>query len=335
MTTVTKTHLAHSIEKTENKAKYDDSVKALLCDKQVLARIAKHRIEEFRDYEISEIMECIEGEPEISVRRVYPGKYHMDAISGMNSESKEVDEGELTFDIRFYMLTKRKERIKVLVNIEAQKSYYPGYAFEPRAIVYCARMMSEQIDREFTTDDYDGLKKVYSIWIFFDAPEKHGDTITEYFIDKKDVYGKPVIGGKYDYLSISFIRLPKGNVEDSKNKLIHMLSTLFSEKLNAEEKKQILIQEHQMEMTRELEGGIGLMSNLWEGVEERATARGLQKGMEQGLQQGIQQGIQQRLISQIQKKMARGLSVEQIADEVEESVETVVQIIEEMKKKNS
>ena len=44
---VTKTHLAHGIEKTVNESQYDDSVKTLLSDKQVLARIAQHRIEEF------------------------------------------------------------------------------------------------------------------------------------------------------------------------------------------------------------------------------------------------------------------------------------------------
>lgn len=32
------THLAHGIEKTEYEAKYDENVKALLSDKQVLAR---------------------------------------------------------------------------------------------------------------------------------------------------------------------------------------------------------------------------------------------------------------------------------------------------------
>ena len=56
------THLAHGIEKTEYEAKYDENVKALLSDKQVLARIAKYRTEEFKDYEIPDIMECIEGE---------------------------------------------------------------------------------------------------------------------------------------------------------------------------------------------------------------------------------------------------------------------------------
>lgn len=167
-----KTHLAHGIEKTEHESQYDENVKALLSDKQVLARIAKYRTEEFKDYVISEIMECIEGEPEISNVSIYPGKRKPDIITGMNAESKETNEGEVTFDIRFYMITKNQERIKIILNIEAQKAYYQKYHFQPRAVYYCARMISEQLDREFTTDNYDGLKKVYSIWIFFSAPER-------------------------------------------------------------------------------------------------------------------------------------------------------------------
>lgn len=278
-----KSHLSHGIEKTEEKARYDEGAKELLSDKQVLARIAKYRIKEFEDYDIPTIMECIEGKPEISVVPVYPGKKKPEVIIGMNTESKSVNESELTFDIRFYMVTPEQERIKVIVNIEAQRSYYPGYHFEPRAIVYCARMISEQIDREFTAEDYDELKKVYSIWIFFEAPEKDSDTITEYSITKKDVHGKSVEGGKYDYLSISFIRLPRGNKEESKNKLIDMLSILFSEKMDTETKKEMLEQKHQMQMTRELEGGITSMCNLSEGLWERALEEGMEKGIEKGV----------------------------------------------------
>lgn len=273
------THLAHGIEKTEYEAKYDENVKALLSDKQVLARIAKYRTEEFKDYEILDIMECIEGEPEISIISVYPGKKRKDSIIGMNTESKEAGEGEATFDVRFYMLTKGKERIKIIVNVEAQKKYYQKYHFEPRAIFYCARMLSEQLDREFTTENYDELKKVYSIWIFFEAPERDSDTITEYYIDKKDVYGKPVKSWKYDYISISFIRLSTGKKWNSKNTLINMLDTLFSENLDAESKKKILENEHQMEMTRELEGGIDVMCNVSLGIRERALAEGIEQGI--------------------------------------------------------
>ena len=289
--TTTKTHLAHGIEKTEYLAQYDDSVKELLSDKQVLAWIAQYRIEEFKDYDIPAIMDCIEGEPEVSTVSVHPGKNKTHAITGMNSESKQTNEGEVTFDIRFYMVTPDHERIKVIVNVEAQKAYYPGYAFEPRAIVYCARMISEQIDREFTTDGYDGLKKVYSIWIFFNAPEKDSDTITEYGIIKRDIYGKSVEGGKYDYLSISFIRLPHGEKEESKHKLIDMLATLFSEKMDANTKKEHLQQKHQMVMMRDLEGGIHTMCNVGEGVWERAEAAGEKKGELKGRKERRLEGI--------------------------------------------
>lgn len=322
MQRIAKTHLAHGIEKTEDEARYDECVKVLLSDKQVLARIVKNRTEEFKDYDIPTIMECIEGEPEISSVSIYPGKRKKEAITGMNTESKEPNEGEVTFDIRFYMVTKGQERIKIILNVEAQKSYYPGYHFEPRAVVYGARMISEQLDREFTTDNYDDLKKVYSIWIFFEAPQKSSDTITEYYLAKRDVYGKPVEGGKYDYLSISFIRLPTGKKGESKNKLIHMLDILFSYEMDVERKKTRLEEEHQMVMTRELEGGMDNMCNVSLGIREKALA--------EGLSQGLSQGKERTLLEMIQKKLAKGQSVEVIAEALEESVETIERLIKEL-----
>lgn len=197
---------------------------------------------------------------------------------------------------------------------EAQKKYYPGYHFEPRAVFYCARMLSEQLDREFTTDNYDELKKVYSIWIFFKAPERDSDTITEYRLAKKDIYGKPVDGGKYDYLSISFIRLSTGKKWDSKDKLINMLDTLFSNRMDATSKKIILENEHQMQMTRELEGGINTMCNVSLGIRE----------------EGIEEGERRKLCQQIEKKLAKGQSMEMIAEALEEDVETIKKLVKEL-----
>ena len=306
-----KTHLAHGIEKTAEEAQYDENVKVLLSDKQVLARIAKHRTEEFKDYDIPTIMDCIEGKPEISKIPIHPGKRKNEAISGMNSESNITNEGEIFFDIRFYMVTKDKKKIKIILNIEAQKEYYPGYHFEPRAIFYCARMLSEQLDREFTADDYDDLKKVYSIWIFFKAPQKDSDTITEYYLAKKDVYGKPVKSGKYDYISISFIRLSTGKNQNSGNSLINMLDTLFSNKIDAESKKIILTKDHQMQMTREFEGGIDTMCNVSLGIREEALA----------------EGIETAYCQLIKKKLEKNQSLETIANALEVDIETIHSII--------
>ena len=156
------TYLAHGIDITDIEAQYDENAKALMADKQVLARIAKYRTDEFKDYDIPTIIECIEGEPEISKISVLPGKRRLtsapEVIDGMNTESSIPGEGRITFDIRFYMVTKDGLRIKIIVNIELQKKYHQIYHYELRAVFYTARMISEQLDRELTTRNYDGLK---------------------------------------------------------------------------------------------------------------------------------------------------------------------------------
>ena len=284
------THLAHGIDITDIEAQYDENAKALMADKQVLSRIAKYRTDEFKDYDIPTIIECIEGEPEISKVPVYPGKPNTssvsEAIDGMNTESSIPGEGRISFDIRFYMVTKDGLRIKIIVNIELQKKYHQIYHYEPRAVFYCARMISEQLNREFTAENYDDLKKVYSIWIFFNAPQKYSDTITEFYLEKKDIHGSPVKSWKHDYISISFIRLSTGKHKTSKHQLISMLDTLFSDEISVNQKKKILKQEHHMQMTRKLEGGIDTMCNVSQGIKEKALATGIAQGITQGIEQG-------------------------------------------------
>ena len=310
------THLAHGIDITDMEAQYDENAKALMADKQVLARIAKYRTEEFKDYDIPTIIECIEGEPEISKLPVIPGKRRQtsdsEIISGMNTESSIPGEGKITFDIRFYMVTKDGMRIKIIVNIELQKKYHQKYHYEPRAVFYCGRMISEQFNREFTADNYDDLKKVYSIWIFFDAPQKDSDTITEYSLQKKDIYGKPVESWKYDYISISFIRLSTTPKKNSKHKLIHMLDTLFSDEISAEKKKQILETEHQMQMTRQLQGGIKSMCNVSQGIKEKAFSQGISQGISQGKLDTILDLLREGLISIPTAAQKLNLSEEEI-----------------------
>ena len=108
----------------------------------------KYTVEEFKNYSIEVIRECIEGKPEIAALKIRPG-YTPEAIVGSSTEDKEIGEGEITYDIRFYAITPDGNHIKLIVNVEAQKKYYPGYDLVTRAIFYCARMLSSQLDREF------------------------------------------------------------------------------------------------------------------------------------------------------------------------------------------
>ena len=126
------THLSRTVDNTEYEAKYDAAAKNLVSDKQVLARIVKGTVKEFEDYSIDEIIAGIEGEPEVAVREVFPGKHSNKeigenapgAIYGMNTESAIPGEGKVTYDIYFYVLTRGREAIKIIINIELQKKYW-------------------------------------------------------------------------------------------------------------------------------------------------------------------------------------------------------------------
>ena len=62
------THLSQTIDITTHMAKYDASVKEVLADKQILARILKYTLEEFADSEIEEIIREMD-EPQVSKLR--------------------------------------------------------------------------------------------------------------------------------------------------------------------------------------------------------------------------------------------------------------------------
>lgn len=111
----------------------------------------------------------------------------------MNTESKLPGEGEVTFDIVFCAIAKDGSPQKLYINIEAQQSVQLHYDLICRSIFYPARLLSEQLDREFTTDSYDKIKKVYSIWICMDSPEKSkkklaANTIVQYRIRPEVLY---------------------------------------------------------------------------------------------------------------------------------------------------
>jgi len=98
-----KTYLAHVLDIAQLKVQYDSEAKKIVADKGILSRIIKETVEEMKDCSLEEIADSIEG-LEISEVPVYPGK-KAEAIIGMPTEDKVPNEGEITFDIRFYIIT--------------------------------------------------------------------------------------------------------------------------------------------------------------------------------------------------------------------------------------
>ena len=269
------TYLADQIEQSEFRAKYDLEVKKLLASKQVLARILKYTTKEFADDSFEEIMQCIEGEPEIATVVLKPGKRKPEAVTGTNIEDGVKNEGEISYDIRFYAVTKQGQRIKILFNVEAQKSSYPGYMLEHRGVFYVARMISSQLEQEFVIPNYDDIKKVYSIWICMEPSKKLANTIVEYHMTEREIYGSVKRPDVCDLLSVIMIRLSaEDTITASENKLIGMLDTLLSQNLSVEARKSILSEIYGLQMTEQIEGGMFEMCNLSTLIAEKSMAKG-------------------------------------------------------------
>lgn len=303
------THISHIIEGNANKDKYDAAIKKILGNKTILAWIMKYTMQEFASYNIEDIRECIEGTPEIAMTKVRPG-YTPEAIMGMTNEDKVPGEGEITYDIRFFAITKDAAHIKIIINVEAQKSYYPGYDLVTRAIFYCSRMLSAQLDTEFVPKNYNDIKKVYSIWICMDVPKYASYTITRYKMAKEELYGHNPKENRYDLLEAVMICLGEEENSARGNKLHGMLTTLLSSRLSPQEKEKILEDEYNIETTAEMEGGLQQMCNLSEMIEE--------KGIEKG------RALLYSLIKKGDVDIAlaakeAGISVEQFAQEMEKA----------------
>lgn len=311
------TYLFHALNIAENKEKYDTEVKKILSDKGILSWILKYTVEEFKETELSRIKDCIEGEPEIMAVSIYPGEKisGSPAITGLKNEDAVPNEGKIVYDIRFYALTPNEKRIKLIINIEAQKNYYPGYDLVTRAIFYCARMLSAQLDTEFTAEHYDQIKKVYSIWICMDSPSYAENTITEYKIEQNNLYGEFGKQSRYDLLSAVMIYLSK--TDSSGGSLLHqLLSVLLTSQISVKEKVEILSNKYGLEMTEKIEEGVKKMCNLSDLIEEQAIEQGLKKGLQQGLERGIQAMILDNLeegfpAEKIIKKLQKCFAIEE------------------------
>ena len=177
-----KTTLSQSIDTVQQKAQYDAACKKVLAEKIILAWIMKHTMKEYGDYDVGEIAErYILGEPKIAETPVLPDETRVPKIIGVGVEDTSLNEGTVTYDIQFRaIIPGTEEVVQMIINVEAQNDFYPGYPIVKRGIYYCARMISSQYGTVFTKSHYEKVQKVYSIWICMNPPNERNNTITKY-----------------------------------------------------------------------------------------------------------------------------------------------------------
>lgn len=293
----TENTLSKTISAAGDKAAYDAACKRLLANKTILAWIMKSCLQEFRDISVEDIAEkYIEGQPQIGQVAVYPDENAPgdgELIQGSQTEDSSMTEGTVTFDIRFKAIAPgaETEYITLIINVEAQNDYYPGYPIIKRGIYYCSRMISSQYGVEFARSHFEKIRKVYSIWVCTNPPKYRQNTINRYRIREERLVGAAREAEEnYDLMTAIVIALGQpGDGEYSG--ILKLLEVLLSSKRAPEEKKRILQEDFQIKMTYALESEVQTMCNLSKGIEERAMYQGVAKGYKQGMEQGTRQAI--------------------------------------------
>lgn len=134
------TSLSNSINTIGDDASYDDACKRLLSHKEVLARILKECVSEYKSYDIETIKNCIGKDISVSKEAVH----QFERVVNENTEDGTVTEGLIKFDIKFTAITPDKEPIQLIINVENQNDYSPGYPLVKRCIYYACRLISAE-----------------------------------------------------------------------------------------------------------------------------------------------------------------------------------------------
>ena len=281
------------------KEQCDAACKRLLSQKYILAWIMKTCMAEYKDSAIADIAEkYIEGTPEVGSSPVdgdEPAVTHgagapgadpgvTERIQGADTEDSSITEGTVRYDIKYKAaVPSTKETVQLIINIEAQNRYHPGYPLLKRAVYYCGRLISAQKGTEFTGSRYGKLKKVYSVWICIKPPERKQNTITRYRLWEENLVGTvKAKSAHYDLLTIVMVNLGS---RDGRG-LLRLLSTLFASDVDAQEKCRVLESEYNIPMTEKTEEDMAAMCNYSDGVWNDGRTDGLREGRTDGIRIG-------------------------------------------------
>ena len=269
-----------SEQERRRKMRYDATCKEVLSEKGMIACILQTCVEEFKGCSIKYIARhYIQGTPEVGTVVVEPDDGGALRIRNEQTEDKTQQEGTVFYDIRFTAIApSSKKPIKLIINIEAQNDFHPGYPLLKRAIFYCSRLISGQYGTVFTKAHYEKIQKVYSIWICTEPTKKWSYSITRYRMTEEHIEGNAKAReADFDLLTPILVCLGKKRYTELHG-LLKMLNMVLLDDVKVEDKLQTLSQEFGIEVTPHLEKGVAKMCNLSEGIEKRGFNKGKAEG---------------------------------------------------------
>lgn len=112
------------------------------------------------DARIDQVMVGVDAQEDQKDNQAGQSRNQITSIHGIGTEDTSLREGSVSYDLRFLaMLLDSAEQIHLIINLEVQNQFHPGYPLIKRGIYYGGRMLSAQYGTEFTGSHYERLKK--------------------------------------------------------------------------------------------------------------------------------------------------------------------------------
>ena len=147
---------------SQHKIMLDQNCKLMISHEEMLSRIIKEFVEEAKHISIEEIIKIVQDEHR---------------FQRLNNENSIPGYGTVRFDFFGCIdLPQLDHTIKrIYLNVEIQNDAYPKYSLITRGDAYLSRIQTTQWGKEYNDQNYDGMKKVYLIWILPQAAKKEMD----------------------------------------------------------------------------------------------------------------------------------------------------------------
>jgi len=288
----------------ENDNTLDDIFKSIMGDSYVLARMLSGIVDEVKGKDIEYIRSCLPIED--GGRAVIKGNPEIPAGEGSH----------VTMDNFFQMRIPSKGKVNILLNIEGQKEYRPGYPIANRAMYYASSMIHDQKGFYFRNSHYEDIVKVYSIWLIMDPRKDVRNTIYRYRMegsyDDGFACNQPIPG--CDLMEIVVINI--GGIDDRPETVMGMINSIFAKGMDDRQRAERLSEVYNIP---DAEYIFDRMRGLSMTIDEEMHRGWKREGVDEALESGEVITKEQRIVdyvSTVNDLIKKGLTMDELIDTV-------------------